>query len=167
MTKEGARAGERGAVLADAPRPSHATSSRRQDVSYRPPHRTCIRTAKEAARQAAAWGRDKGADGMTNFDAMELAWKRLHRSLSPDALRADPARIEAEILRLEHERGLERRWLPALERLMAMDSPQLLSVRRPRRDERLDTQGGDAVLRLLFRDVTGGRTPQVRSWRLA
>ena len=51
--------------------------------------------------------------------------------------------------------------------LLAMDSPQLLSVRRPRRDERLDTQGGDAVLRLLFRDVTGGRTPQVRSWRLA
>lgn len=104
---------------------------------------------------------------MTNFDAMELAWKRLHRSLSPDALRADPAKIEAEIIRLEHERGLKRRWLPALERLMAMDSPQLLSVRRPRRDERLDTQGGDAVLRLLFRDVTGGRSPQVRSWRLA
>lgn len=144
-----------------------ATSSGRHCVSYRKPRHARINTAKESVRQAGAWGARKGADGLTNFDAMELAWKRLYRSLLPHALRADPAKIELEVVRLESERGLCRRWLPTLERLMVMDYPQLLSVRRPRRDERLDTQGGDAVLRTLFRDVTGGRTPQVRSWRLA
>ena len=164
--KGSTRAEVRGMPTKTEPRSLKATRSRRQDVSYRKPHRTCIPTAKEAARQAASWGREEGTDGMKNFDAMELAWKRLHRSLSPDALRADPAKVELEVRRLECERGLRRKWLPALERLMAMDYPQLLCVRRPRRDERLDTQGGDAVLRVLFRELTG-RAPQVRSWRLA
>lgn len=117
------------------------------------------------AEEAAVWAA-KGDGQLTNFDAFELAWARLHRGLAPDALRADPAAISAEVSRLERERGLERRWLPALERLAIMDSPSLRAVRAPRRCDSLDSQHGTSVLRVLFRGVTG-RMPQVRSWRLA
>ena len=121
--------------------------------------------AHARAEEAAHWAAH--GDGLlTNFDAFVLAWARLHKGLRPDALRADPSAMEAEVSRLESERGLKREWLPALERLAIMGFPTLAAVRKPRRCDGLDTQHGTAVLGLLYRKITGTK-PQVRSWRLA